>query len=211
MEKTYVHDTYEAIARHFDRTRWSCWQGVSAFVKGLPTASMVADIGCGNGKYQRLRNDLAWFANDTCLPLLEIAKRAPCLHSDYLVSNAKNLPYREDSMDAAISVAVLHHVALLADRTRFLKEMVRVLKPGGRGMFTVWADDRRKRKWQSLGSAGDYLVPWTDESGKVYQRYYHLFTKQEIEDILATSGVQVDSVDSERDNWCIVFTKPSRV
>lgn len=51
LEQEYVHQVYEEIARHFSSTRHSAWPHIVEFLKALPSGSLVADVGCGNGKY----------------------------------------------------------------------------------------------------------------------------------------------------------------
>ncbi|CCW66909.1 unnamed protein product [Phytomonas sp. Hart1] len=50
-ERAHVHDVYEAIAAHFSSTRYRAWPRVGAFLEALPPFAMIADVGCGNGKY----------------------------------------------------------------------------------------------------------------------------------------------------------------
>ena len=42
---------YETIASHFSDTRHTKWPRVAEFLRNLPNFSLVADVGCGNGKY----------------------------------------------------------------------------------------------------------------------------------------------------------------
>jgi len=42
---------YETIASHFSSTRHSPWPHVVDFINQIPVGSLVADVGCGNGKY----------------------------------------------------------------------------------------------------------------------------------------------------------------
>ncbi len=63
-----------------------------------------------------------------------------------LVCDALRLPYRDESFDAALSVAVLHHLATRDRRVRVLRELARVLRVGGRVLITVWAKEQRHRK-----------------------------------------------------------------
>jgi ubiquinone/menaquinone biosynthesis C-methylase UbiE len=51
MEKKYVYDVYDKIAPHFSSTRYKPWPMVVSFLESLETGSIVADVGCGNGKY----------------------------------------------------------------------------------------------------------------------------------------------------------------
>lgn len=56
------------------------------------------------------------------------------------------LPYRDDSFDAVLSVAVVHHFATTERRVNALRELARVLRIGGRLLISVWAMEQRHRK-----------------------------------------------------------------
>ncbi|XP_036718513.1 alkylated DNA repair protein alkB homolog 8 isoform X2 [Balaenoptera musculus] len=58
LEQEYVHQVYEEIARHFSSTRHTPWPHIVEFLKALPSGSLVADIGCGNGKYLGINKEL---------------------------------------------------------------------------------------------------------------------------------------------------------
>jgi ubiquinone/menaquinone biosynthesis C-methylase UbiE len=45
-----VQDVYDAVAREWHGTRYKAWPRVETFVAALPPGSLVADLGCGNGK-----------------------------------------------------------------------------------------------------------------------------------------------------------------
>lgn len=51
LEAQFVHQVYEEIASHFSSTRHSPWPRVRDFLLALPTGALLADVGCGNGKY----------------------------------------------------------------------------------------------------------------------------------------------------------------
>jgi len=69
-------------------------------------------------------------------PMVEEARRR---HPNvtFQVASADDLPFDEDSFDAVVGNFVFHH---LGDPGRVLQEARRVLRPGGRVGFTVWAD-----------------------------------------------------------------------
>jgi ubiquinone/menaquinone biosynthesis C-methylase UbiE len=70
-----------------------------------------------------------------------------------LVGDATHLPFRDQSFDLVTTITVL---AFVADAERAVREMARVLKPGGiliigdLGKWSFWAARRRVRGW--LGS-----------------------------------------------------------
>lgn len=45
LEKKFVYEVYDKIAPHFSHTRYKPWPKIEAFLKELPTASLVADVG----------------------------------------------------------------------------------------------------------------------------------------------------------------------
>ena len=50
LEKKYVYETYNTIANHFDKTRSYVWPNIKKYIDTIKANSIVADIGCGNGK-----------------------------------------------------------------------------------------------------------------------------------------------------------------
>jgi hypothetical protein len=50
LERTHVHQVYDHIAAHFSETRYKAWPLVRRFVEEQPVGSVLADVGCGNGK-----------------------------------------------------------------------------------------------------------------------------------------------------------------
>lgn len=198
-------DIYKNFAQDFDRTRNLMWPGVVLFLNQLERYSIVADIGCGNGKYLDARPDIYIMGLDYCKELAEIAK-VKHQDRDVLRGSAIELPICSYICDAAISIAVLHHMMTIEARVTFVKELLRVVKPGGQGYLTVWAAEapiKNKHKWSCvLGGHNDYMVPWNSrQDGVVYMRYYHLFTKDELSDLFELCGITKYLITFESDNW----------
>ena len=68
-----------------------------------------------------------------------------------------------------LCIAVLHHISSAARRLRMLEELVRVLKPGGRALVTVWAtqqeDPTKFDKWSPIElGASDEASAGSDSS-----------------------------------------------
>lgn len=57
-----------------------------------------------------------------------------------------SLPFRDESFDAVLSIAVVHHFSTTERRVRALKELARVLRIGGRIVISVWAMEQKHRK-----------------------------------------------------------------
>ncbi|POO04067.1 Methyltransferase type [Trema orientale] len=159
IEKKYVHRVYDAIAPHFSSTRFAKWPKVAAFLSSLPSGSLVLDAGCGNGKYLGLNPDCFFIGCDISHALIKIcADRG----HEVLVADAVNLPYKTDFGDAAISIAVLHHLSTESRRKKAIEELVRVVKKGGLVLITVWAAEQEDRslvaKWTPLSPK--YVEEW---------------------------------------------------
>jgi hypothetical protein len=64
LEARYVHSVYDAIAPHFASTRFAVWPRVRAFLEAVPPGALLADVGCGNGKYFGVRRDVFVLGSD---------------------------------------------------------------------------------------------------------------------------------------------------
>lgn len=64
LESQFVHSIYNAIAPHFAATRFAVWPRVRAFLEALPPGALLADVGCGNGKYFGVRRDVYVLGSD---------------------------------------------------------------------------------------------------------------------------------------------------
>lgn len=151
IEKKYVHHVYDAIAPHFSSTRFAKWPKVANFLSSLPSGSLVLDAGCGNGKYLGYNPDCFFIGCDISAPLIKIcADRG----HEVLVADAVDLPYRTGFGDAAISIAVLHHLSTEGRRKKAIEELIRVVKKGGLVLITVWAVEQEDKsllaKWTPL-------------------------------------------------------------
>ncbi|CAF1818607.1 unnamed protein product [Brassica napus] len=159
IEKKYVHRVYDAIAPHFSSTRYAKWPKVAAFLESLPSGSVILDAGCGNGKYLGLNPNCFFIGCDISNPLIRICSEKG---QEVVVADAVNLPYRDGFGDAAISIAVLHHLSTEERRKSAVEELVRVVKPGGFVLITVWAAEQEDKslltKWTPLSPK--YVEEW---------------------------------------------------
>ncbi|CAH0475072.1 unnamed protein product [Peronospora belbahrii] len=160
LERQYVHEFYETVAAHFSSTRHSPWPRVAQFVASLPSGSMIADIGCGNGKYMKCVDSSQCFVvgGDRSLRLVNICRDRGL---ETMVCDALAVPLRSQSCDAALSIAVLHHLSTLGHRLAAVKELLRVLRVDGRGIIYAWAHEQMtgsRRRFEE--GRQDFMVPW---------------------------------------------------
>uniref|UniRef100_A0A7S2U013 Methyltransferase type 11 domain-containing protein n=1 Tax=Lotharella oceanica TaxID=641309 RepID=A0A7S2U013_9EUKA len=111
LEKQHVHDLYDAIAPQWDRTRYKGWPRVDDFLDSLKKDTpgdvpLIADLGCGNGKY--MKNAGFAVGMDISSQLVAICREKGF---EVQVADALAVPYRGGIFDGALSIAVLHHLS----------------------------------------------------------------------------------------------------
>jgi ubiquinone/menaquinone biosynthesis C-methylase UbiE len=115
----------------------------------------VLDVGCGDGAYAVIaaQSGARVAGVDTSPRMIEAAQRRAAGQDVQIalrVADADALPFADGSFDMVLAVTVL---CFLADATTAVREMARVLAPGGRlvigelGRWSAWAALRRLRGW----------------------------------------------------------------
>lgn len=152
-EDRLVADAYSEIAPYYARL----WQPVllplgRQLLDRLPlaTARRVLDLGTGSGT---LIDDIAEgapratvVAADIAEGMLRVAKQAHI--ASYAATNAVALPLADGTVDVVVSSFVLFN---LPDPPAAMREVFRVLRPGGTFGMTTWGhepDDPRMAIWQ---------------------------------------------------------------
>ncbi|XP_059572502.1 probable tRNA methyltransferase 9B isoform X1 [Alligator mississippiensis] len=153
LEKDHVHHVYEKIAPHFSDARYKAWPKVQKFISNQELGSLIADIGCGNGKYLHINSKVYKLGCDYCFPLVETARNDG---HEVMLCHSLCLPYRNECFDAVLSIAVIHHFSTKERRMQAIKEMARILRIGGQIMIYVWAMEQNRRKFEKQ----DIFVPW---------------------------------------------------
>uniref|UniRef100_H3AHV6 tRNA methyltransferase 9B (putative) n=1 Tax=Latimeria chalumnae TaxID=7897 RepID=H3AHV6_LATCH len=176
LERDHVHSVYEKIAPYFSDTRYKAWPRVRQFLLDQEPGSLIADIGCGNGKYLPINSQLYKIGCDYCLPLVESARNQG---HEVMVCDSLHLPYRDECFDAVLSIAVIHHFSTKERRIRAIREMARTLRVGGQLMICVWAMEQKKRKFEKQ----DVFVPWnlTPPSPNLFVERHVLTTSRKFE------------------------------
>ena len=146
IENSYVHEVYEKISNHFDETRHRQWPNVAIFLQSLSPGDILLDVGCGNGKYLHEEKHVFKVGCDRSEKLMKICREKGF---EGFLSDCLYLPYRDNSLDAAISIAVIHHLSTRERRKRAISELVRVLRPNGRCLIYVWAKEQEKDSTQT--------------------------------------------------------------
>lgn len=141
-EAARVRSMFDAIAPRYDLLNhvlsmnldhgWRREAARAALEGGATTR--VLDLCCGTGdlaiELARQSPTTRVFGGDFSLPMLgRAARKAPLI--PFAAADALHLPYRDASFDA---VTMAFGFRNLADRDRGLRELARVLRPGGRAV-----------------------------------------------------------------------------
>ncbi len=160
FHRTRFRAELEALARRWGRGR-------------------LLNVGCGHGAdFLPFKDAFELHGIDFSSGMLRQAARYAAKYgfSARLVeADARQLPYPDASFEWAIAVAVYHHLETESDRLRALRELHRVLVPGGEAFITAW------NRWQPRFwfRRRDVLVPWRQRQKTLY-RFYHLFSRREL-------------------------------
>ncbi|XP_070500316.1 putative leucine-rich repeat-containing protein DDB_G0290503 isoform X2 [Chironomus tepperi] len=157
LERAYVHEVYE----NCEEPAGSIRPKVAQFLAGLDPGSFVCDVGCGNGRYLTAgcNNSIYSIGVDRCCRLTKIANSSG---AEVAICDNLELPFKNESFDAVLSLAVIHHFATTERRVSAIRELARVLRIGGRMIITVWALEQKSRRFESQ----DVLIPWQSSKTK---------------------------------------------
>lgn len=150
----------------------------------------LLNVGCAHGAdFPPFGQNFELYGVDFSRKMLEFAQQYAQKYQfevKLVEADARHLPYTDGFFDWAIAVATYHHIEDNEGRLQALRELKRVLKPGGEAFITVW------NRWQPRFwfKKNDILVPWKSKDKTLY-RYYHLFSYGELEAIVKKSGFEV--------------------
>jgi SAM-dependent methyltransferase len=166
---SFVYDNAQALTRRFI----AAWQLPIDWLD-IPQGGVALDVGAGPGS---ITTSLAHAAGpdglalgvDISEPMLARAVRAAAgPQVGFLRADAQRLPFRDETVDVAVSIAVLQ---LIPDPAAALSEIARVLKPGGRLAVMVPTLRLPVDLWRALPTGGA-----------------HVFGEDEVGDILESRG-----------------------
>jgi ubiquinone/menaquinone biosynthesis C-methylase UbiE len=214
--KSDLKETFDTIAPHFDITRYKPWPESKRFISTLSKSSTVLDLGCGNGRNSiyLAKEGMKVIGMDFSRGLLKISKNKAEWKQiddkvDLIEGDIGSLPLKDQSVDAVLYIATLHHLPTPQERLESLLEIKRCLKPGGSTLVSAWAQEQEKftedlKKSENVQEEGfeygDISLPWKMMEGRVFQRYYHLFSKKEFEELIEKSGFEVKRIFFSADN-----------
>lgn len=211
-----VKTTYNSIAPHFSQTRSKLWEDFAYFTPYLRDSQFVLDLGCGNGRLlEMLKNkDIRYIGIDNSKELLEEARKKYAnrdISITFKEGDAMNLSGYENDFDVIFFIAAFHHIPSAELRQKVMDNIASSLKPGGVLIMTNWNLFQKRYRPIVVSymlsrlfspsksiegmvmkdlNVRDVFIPW--KSGeKVYNRYVHAYTLQELRDYVESSGLAI--------------------
>lgn len=215
---------YDDIAQSFSLSRRKhLWPEMEKAATLVSDGDSVLDLGCGDGRFLRALygKRITYLGADNSSQMIAQAK-ASYPAADFLEAEATDLSdIADDSFDIVASFAMWHHLPGREKQEKCLREIARVLKPGGRLLMTVWrlGSYRKLRKgiflsrlknllYLRFSSWNDFVFPWKGSDGKIDSlRYYHSFSRREIARRFKRSGICLEKMEVSGGNYWIEAAK----
>lgn len=148
----------------------------------------ILDLGCGSGRNFAKVNGTIHGVDFSQEQLKYARKKAKekNIKVKLTQSEAHKLPFKDNFFDAVLFIATLHCIDSKQKRKQSLKELLRVMKPKSQAMITVWNKNQKRFK----NSPKEKYIKWKDKG----KRYYYLYEKQELLDLLKSVGFKIKKV-----------------
>lgn len=194
---------YDAIADQFSSTRQYLWGDLVPLAAYAKKGDTILDLGCGNGRLFQLfeTNDLGvtYIGQDQSEGLISHAKHA-FKNAQFTVGSMTQIPLSDKSVDCVYSIAAFHHLPDDGSRQACLREIARVLKPGGTLVMSNW--NLRNDYVQQKIADGKYLlsaeddthvqIPWRTGDQVVHGwRHYYYISHDTLREMLEPLGFSI--------------------
>jgi tRNA (uracil-5-)-methyltransferase TRM9 len=150
----------------------------------------LLNLGCAHGPdFLPFKDGFELYGVDFSAEMLKLAEKYAKKFGfsvELTLADVRRLPYPDASFDRAIAVATYHHL-VGGQHEAALKELRRVLKPGGEAFITVW-NRGQPRFWFK---PKEVAVPWRRKKGETLYRRYYLFSYGELEGLAEGAGFEV--------------------
>ncbi|HKL24056.1 MAG TPA: class I SAM-dependent methyltransferase [Candidatus Nanoarchaeia archaeon] len=208
MEKTSKEDqkqVWENISKEWHEFKQNPSKNAQEFLKNKK--GKILDLGSGSGRNiidLDLKNKEMYLV-DFSANMIDLAeKRAKELGVEKsikgYVASIDSLPFENNFFDYAICVAALHCIETPEARAEVIEELFRALKFGGEAEIEVWNKDSERFK----NAPKEKFVSWRDKG----ERYYYLYTKEEIINLFKSKGFEIKEELEHRVNIGFIVKKP---
>lgn len=202
---------YDQMAEKFSGTRNFFWPDLEFIKNNIQNGDKILDFGCGNGRLlEILRNKKVEYCGvDVSQKLIALAKQKnPEFANEFVkIAGHSSLTFSDNFFNAAVSIAVFHHFPDQKFRLKMAKELFRVTKIGGTLIITVWNLWQPKYKkyiWKNIfkkiiGKSQldwyDCEIPFKSNDGKVFKRFHHAYTKNELKKLFYQAGFAIEKIE----------------
>ncbi len=215
---------YDLIAKKFSETRKHFWRSLEFIKQYAQDGDSILDFGCGNGRLIELFKDkeINYKGVDPSQKLINFAKEQYIENTDNFIKISPtkvSLPFNDEKFNSIYTIATFHHLPGKLHRLRVARELYRVTKKGGWIVVTVWdlwQTKYKKQIWKNrfkkiIGRSeldwNDCQITFTDNEGKVFNRYHHAFTERELEKLFRKAGFNIVEVKKVGGNIVLVGQK----
>lgn len=230
MKKSVIEDIldetesgYDLMAEKFSGTRNFFWPDLEFIKDHVRDGDKVLDFGCGNGRLLEILKDkkIEYYGADISQKLIDLAKQRYSEFGDNFIkiTGQASLPFSDNFFNNIVSVAVFHHFPDKKFRLDMAKELCRVMKPGGEIIITVWnlwQPKYRKYIFKNIfqkiigRNRLDWLdceIPFKNNEGKIFKRFHHAYTQNELKKIFSQAGFEITEVKNLNDKNLVLIGK----
>ncbi len=201
-------EVWDTIADSWSNLRIKPDQEVTEFARDAE--GLTLDVGCGNCRQLLpfLQKGLKCVGVDFSKSMIKQAKKFLAKRKfkvDLVIADVSNLPFKNDSFSDVLYVRTLSSVETKESRLKSLEEVKRV---SNRALITAWKKWHLKFLWDTIKNrfSSNIYLDWKYH-GKVYKRFYHKYTKNELESELKGLGFKIEKIwENEEGNICAVVT-----
>jgi SAM-dependent methyltransferase len=122
----------------------------------------VIDVGCGTGEIgERVAHELGVevVAVDTSPRMVNLARERGL---EAVLADVLELPFADGEFDCAVAAWLIYHVA---DRDGAIRELARVLRPGGRLVAATMGEDNLAEVWELIDEPWEREISFDKDNG----------------------------------------------
>lgn len=216
--KKDLQSFYDKEAQKYAETRKKFWHEEKAILNKISPIFKewkkihILEFWCGSGRFATLLNqnfewkfDYIWI--DLSEELLSFAKKDnPNLTFIQWDITKLISDFWQESFDLIVWTSSFQHIPSKKERSFLMKHFYRLLDYDGILLMTNWSLSERftKKHWKIIlkakllsrlkfdkWSCRDLLVPRKDSKWKIYNRFYHFFSLEELEKLAIFSGLSI--------------------
>lgn len=210
--KQDLESFYNSEAKKYAETRRKFWHEEKTILEAITPLFeqkkkvRILEFGCGSGRFATLLNqnfagkfDYVWI--DLSEELLSYASKDNPNLTFFQWDITKLIKnFEQESFDLIVWTSTFQHIPTFKERSFLMKNFYRLLDYDWMLLMTNWSLSNWfiKRYWKIVMKAKifsrfkwtsrDLMVPRTDENWKVYERFYHFFSLEELRNLANFAG-----------------------